>query len=362
MTVLSVMESGNDKENKNVSMGEASNESSKVDNNADAFVPNPYAAVAHNLSHHHFYHPYKMYQRSLDANKHGSRLLSPMGHGSTSGLPVTTSREGTESNDVLIPRTVKSNAPRKSRNGGSRVPLKKRFPSPVPPPVPQDSAPQTTANNQGLLLHPLSHFLGQTPSAFGLYQHQDILVQSQIGRASNRDLHLLSEPLLGTPGTFLWTPPDENFGDFTPDTFTPGVFSRPVVVKSPQYIVQPSHGKNIRSQAPPPKAIPSHKDLSTDDDWCKRKTANEKKPLFSKKPCKCANTHCLKLYCECFRHGFFCDPNLCRCKDCFNNEAHNEPRGARQTAINRILARRPDAFTVQVKRRKGNGCACKKSG
>ena len=80
------------------------------------------------------------------------------------------------------------------------------------------------------------------------------------------------------------------------------------------------------------------------------------------RPCKCSNSRCLKLYCECFHYGFFCDERLCRCSGCCNNESHNEPRGERILAIKKILARRPDAFHVRVKRRSGKGCSCKKSG
>ena len=79
------------------------------------------------------------------------------------------------------------------------------------------------------------------------------------------------------------------------------------------------------------------------------------------RPCKCSSSRCLKLYCECFRNGFFCDEKLCTCKNCHNNEEHNESRGAREIAIKRILCRRPDAFHVRVQKRAGNGCGCKKS-
>ncbi|OEU07310.1 hypothetical protein FRACYDRAFT_162842, partial [Fragilariopsis cylindrus CCMP1102] len=36
---------------------------------------------------------------------------------------------------------------------------------------------------------------------------------------------------------------------------------------------------------------------------------------------------CLKLYCECFHTGAFCDPSLCNCKDCHNTSAHNHGGG-----------------------------------
>jgi len=35
--------------------------------------------------------------------------------------------------------------------------------------------------------------------------------------------------------------------------------------------------------------------------------------------CSCKNSQCLKLYCECFSAGGYCDPELCSCKGCSNN-------------------------------------------
>ena len=80
---------------------------------------------------------------------------------------------------------------------------------------------------------------------------------------------------------------------------------------------------------------------------------------FTDRPCKCKSTKCLKLYCDCFRGGSFCDEMLCRCKECSNNEAHNEARGERQSAIKRILARRPGAFGMKTTKKR-TGCGCKK--
>jgi hypothetical protein len=83
------------------------------------------------------------------------------------------------------------------------------------------------------------------------------------------------------------------------------------------------------------------------------------------RPCKCGSTQCLKLYCECFRNGSYCDKNLCYCTQCFNTEKHNsipEPRGPRVTAILGILARRPRAFESDQRMGGSAGCRCKKSG
>ena len=34
--------------------------------------------------------------------------------------------------------------------------------------------------------------------------------------------------------------------------------------------------------------------------------------------CKCRNSKCLKLYCECFASGIYCGPR-CLCTNCENN-------------------------------------------
>lgn len=79
------------------------------------------------------------------------------------------------------------------------------------------------------------------------------------------------------------------------------------------------------------------------------------------KPCKCKNTHCLKLYCTCFQKGSFCDPDICKCIDCYNLREFNETGGKRQEAVSEILLRRIDAFESRPKKKTGEGCACKKN-
>ena len=83
------------------------------------------------------------------------------------------------------------------------------------------------------------------------------------------------------------------------------------------------------------------------------------------RPCKCKKTNCLKLYCECFHRNAFCDPNICKCQDCMNVEAHNNigpPRGRRVIAILATLGNRPGAFDTGGGRRSNTkGCRCTKS-
>ncbi|KAG7622193.1 CRC domain [Arabidopsis suecica] len=95
-----------------------------------------------------------------------------------------------------------------------------------------------------------------------------------------------------------------------------------------------------------------------------------------KKQCNCKHSRCLKLYCECFASGTYCDG--CNCVNCFNN-VDNEP--ARREAVEATLERNPFAFRPKIassphggrdKRedigevvllgKHNKGCHCKKSG
>nr|CAH8869232.1 unnamed protein product [Trichobilharzia regenti] len=78
------------------------------------------------------------------------------------------------------------------------------------------------------------------------------------------------------------------------------------------------------------------------------------------KPCNCAKSHCLKLYCGCFARGSAC--NNCNCTNCMNNGLHEEDR---RRAIELTLEKNPLAFHPKVgdgERRHSKGCNCKKSG
>ncbi|KAJ7965973.1 Protein tesmin/TSO1-like CXC 5 [Quillaja saponaria] len=94
------------------------------------------------------------------------------------------------------------------------------------------------------------------------------------------------------------------------------------------------------------------------------------------KHCNCRNSRCLKLYCECFAAGIYCDG--CNCINCHNNV---ENEAARQEAVGVTLERNPNAFRpkiasssheqrdlkedisdIQVGGKHNKGCHCKKSG
>ncbi len=89
-----------------------------------------------------------------------------------------------------------------------------------------------------------------------------------------------------------------------------------------------------------------------------------------KKQCNCKNSRCLKLYCECFASGRYCDG--CNCNNCCNNRTNEDKR---QSAIEAILDRNPNAFRPKIadeadegvlttlpNARHNKGCNCKKSG
>lgn len=58
-----------------------------------------------------------------------------------------------------------------------------------------------------------------------------------------------------------------------------------------------------------------------------------------RKHCNCSKSQCLKLYCDCFANGEFCQD--CTCKDCFNNLDYEVKR---EHAIRSCLERNPSAF------------------
>ncbi|KAK9826906.1 hypothetical protein WJX81_008093 [Elliptochloris bilobata] len=90
-----------------------------------------------------------------------------------------------------------------------------------------------------------------------------------------------------------------------------------------------------------------------------------------KKHCNCKNSRCLKLYCECFASGRYCEG--CNCVLCNNNK---ESEAVRQAAVEAILERNPCAFRPKIQGgtdeganaaagpapRHNKGCNCKKSG
>lgn len=82
--------------------------------------------------------------------------------------------------------------------------------------------------------------------------------------------------------------------------------------------------------------------------------------------CNCQKSRCLKLYCDCFAAGIYCDG--CNCVECLNTQDHE---GNRREAVAATLDRNPNAFKPKIKTVsfKGEtqavhnrGCHCSKSG
>ncbi|XP_044471441.1 protein tesmin/TSO1-like CXC 5 [Mangifera indica] len=94
------------------------------------------------------------------------------------------------------------------------------------------------------------------------------------------------------------------------------------------------------------------------------------------KQCNCKHSRCLKLYCECFASGIYCDG--CNCVNCHNNVGNE---AARREAVDATLERNPNAFRPKIASsphgtqdsreetgevlmlgKHNKGCHCKKSG
>ena len=109
----------------------------------------------------------------------------------------------------------------------------------------------------------------------------------------------------------------------------------------------------------------------TDDSSIPFEVAAPKQPHAEKKSgkkcCNCKMSMCLKLYCECFAAGQYCEG--CNCVSCHNLSTHESERKA---AFTKISKKNPAGYkrrmalqesTVEQKvKTKGSGCNCSKSG
>ncbi|XP_052200384.1 protein tesmin/TSO1-like CXC 5 isoform X2 [Diospyros lotus] len=129
-----------------------------------------------------------------------------------------------------------------------------------------------------------------------------------------------------------------------------------------------------QSQSP----IPSIRPVKSESPRVRARTNVEVKDNTPKKQkqCNCKHSRCLKLYCECFASGVYCDG--CNCVNCHNNVENDT---ARREAVEATLERNPNAFRpkiassphgsrdnreeageVLVLGKHNKGCHCKKSG
>ncbi|KAK3854700.1 hypothetical protein Pcinc_038830 [Petrolisthes cinctipes] len=176
-------------------------------------------------------------------------------------------------------------------------------------------------------------------------------------------------PVSGTSGSGVPIRPQTNL-TLPASALPPGVLSNTqpgsVVMIPAHYMSQLQSGGGgsggnsvqVSSQVPPGTIVPhTPKPPPT-------RTVIDANGIRPRKPCNCTKSQCLKLYCDCFANGEFC--NNCNCANCFNNLAHEEDR---QKAIKACLDRNPLAFRPKIgkggndnERRHNKGCNCKRSG
>ncbi|KAF6164427.1 hypothetical protein GIB67_025253 [Kingdonia uniflora] len=156
----------------------------------------------------------------------------------------------------------------------------------------------------------------------------------------------------------------------------------------PQPLITPSQQSQVQQSQPlmpplvqpvmPAMARPFFSNIKPESPGSRPRPTVEVKDGTPKKQrqCNCKHSRCLKLYCECFASGGFCDG--CNCVNCYNNF---ETESIRQDAIGATLERNPFAFRSKiegsphgVRDRKeiagdilpmgkhNKGCHCKKSG
>ncbi|XP_021597752.1 protein tesmin/TSO1-like CXC 5 isoform X2 [Manihot esculenta] len=152
---------------------------------------------------------------------------------------------------------------------------------------------------------------------------------------------------------------------------------KPVIV-TPQSQLQQQPQVVAMPAAPPPQQHPPAKIVKPESPKSKPRPNAELKDSTPKrqKQCNCKHSRCLKLYCECFASGTYCDG--CNCANCYNNV---ENEGARREAVEATLERNPNAFRPKIASsphgardsreenleglllgKHNKGCHCKKSG
>lgn len=122
------------------------------------------------------------------------------------------------------------------------------------------------------------------------------------------------------------------------------------------------HNTAIKLENSPKKLYSSLKPSSTE---LNSKRSPSPDTGIRRKHCNCTKSQCLKLYCDCFANGEFCQD--CNCKECFNNLEYEDER---QKAIKMCIERNPAAFKPKITKARdqndirlhNKGCNCKRSG
>ncbi|CAH9131313.1 unnamed protein product [Cuscuta epithymum] len=146
----------------------------------------------------------------------------------------------------------------------------------------------------------------------------------------------------------------EHHGQIQQQVPRPSQSTRPQL--QPQLVAKPSHPPRpqlqlqqhilLMQQPPPSPLIPSNRPMKPESPSARpRQSATEVKDGTPKKQkqCNCKHSRCLKLYCECFASGIYCDG--CNCGNCFNNV---ENEAARREAVEATLDRNPNAFRPKI--------------
>ena len=129
-----------------------------------------------------------------------------------------------------------------------------------------------------------------------------------------------------------------------PSPLLPGTLSAPSAL--PPFAVQstPSSSSTIGGgtpvSAPVPPPAPTHAPTHAP---VRRRRGEPSDSAPRRKQCNCKNSRCLKLYCECFANGQYC--NDCNCRGCCNTTAHES---LRRDAIEAVLERNPNAFKPKI--------------
>ncbi|KAK9705989.1 hypothetical protein RND81_07G097300 [Saponaria officinalis] len=133
----------------------------------------------------------------------------------------------------------------------------------------------------------------------------------------------------------------------------------------------------LQPQVAPMAAHPTIRPLKPESPRGRSRSNVDTKDGTPKRPkqCNCKHSRCLKLYCECFASGVYCDG--CNCNNCCNNV---ENEAARREAVEATLERNPNAFRPKIASsphgtrdtreeagevivgKHNKGCHCKKSG